>query len=200
MSGIAERSSSKSGSCPVSERTQATQEGSLEERNKATLRYFVEDCQNAHSHEKIEEVAARDIKVYHPAMREPAQGREIMRTMGDELWVAFPDFRFEIRDMVAEGDHVALRFTAHATNEGPLGPGKNVSNNRMAQPGMTVYRLEDGKIVEVRIQECIYGMCEQLKLVPGSPRVMYWLKRLGIVRVLQKMGKIPKEGDETTLK
>ena len=170
------------------------------ERNKAIVRKFVEEGQNAHSHERAEELSVEDLVLHHPAMREPARGHETLRMMGDELWVAFPDFRFEIQDMVAEGDHVAVRFIAHATNEGPLGPGKNVSGNRMAQPGMTVYRLADGKIAEGRIQEDIYGMLEQLKLIPGTPKTLYWLKRLGIVRVLQKLGKIPREGEETTLK
>ena len=182
----------------MSERARATPATeSLEERNKATLRYFVEECQNAHSHEKIEEVFAPDVLVDHPAMKTPAQGHETMRAIDDELWAAFPDFRFEIMDMVAEGDHVAVRLTVHGTNEGPLGPGRNVSHNTMAHPSMTMYRLEGDRIVEVHIHECIYAMCEELKIVPGSPRLMYWFKRVGIIRLLQKMGKLPSEVDTT---
>jgi predicted ester cyclase len=171
------------------------------ERNKEIVRLFITEGQNAHSHERSEELSTPDLVLHHPAMLKPARGHETLRKMGDELWAAFPDFRFQIEDMVAEGDRVAVRFTAHATNEGPLGPGKQISGNRMAQPGMTVYRLtDDGKIAEGWIQEDIYGMLEQLKLIPGTPKVLYWMKRLGIVRLLQKLGKIPREGEETTLK
>jgi predicted ester cyclase len=169
------------------------------ERNKEIVRTFIEEAQNAHSHERADELVVDDIVLVHPAMRKPARGRETLRLMAEELWLSFPDFRFEIEDMVADGDYVAVRFTAHATNDGPLGPAKSVSGNRMAQPGMTVYRLENGKIAEGRIQEDIYGMLEQLKLVPGTPRLLYWMKRLGIVFVLQKLGKIPREGEETML-
>jgi predicted ester cyclase len=50
-----------------------------------------------------------------------------------------PERRFDVLDLVAEGDAVAARFSYEMTNEG----GKKISAR-----GLTYFRLEGGRIVE----------------------------------------------------
>jgi predicted ester cyclase len=54
------------------------------------------------------------------------------------LSAALPDRRFDIEELVAEGDAVVARFTAETR-----GSGKTISCR-----GLTFYRLAGGKIVE----------------------------------------------------
>jgi len=161
--------------------------------NKELIRRFIEEGQNRHDYDLIDAFSTEDCVIHHPAARKPASEADDRRRMAEELWEAFSDFRFGIEDMVAEGDWVAVRLTAHATNDGPLGPNKDVSGKTVAQPVQVHYRLRDGKIAEVWIEEDVYGMLLQLGLIPKSPRLLHWMNRLGIMRLLQMAGKVPKE-------
>jgi hypothetical protein len=92
---------------------------------------------------------------------------------------------------VAEGDQVAVRFTLTGVQTGWLGPVKP-SGKPILQSGMAIYDMRDGKIGEVRIREDLLQMLEQLGAIPDRPRLLYWMKRTGLLKVLQAIGKVPK--------
>jgi hypothetical protein len=69
---------------------------------------------------------------------------------------------------------------------GPAAAGKQIRGT-----GITVYRVRDGKLAGATIQEDILNMLHQSGQVPRNLTFLYWMNRLGIVRLLQKLGKIP---------
>jgi steroid delta-isomerase-like uncharacterized protein len=76
---------------------------------------------------------------------------------------AFPDSSFTIEDQVAEGDLVATRWTAHGTQEGEL-MGNPPTGKTVAVSGMSIDRLQDGKVVESWGNWDTLGMFQQLGL------------------------------------
>jgi steroid delta-isomerase-like uncharacterized protein len=58
---------------------------------------------------------------------------------------AFPDLRFEMHDLVAAGDRVAVRWSAAGTQLGNL-PGLPASGRRLHFAGQTVYELRGERI------------------------------------------------------
>ena len=60
---------------------------------------------------------------------------------------AFSDVRFEIDDLVAEGDSVVARWKMEATHTGSL-MGETPTGKRISSRGLTYYRLVSGQIVE----------------------------------------------------
>jgi len=58
---------------------------------------------------------------------------------------AFPDLRFEMHDLVAAGDRVAVRWSAAGTHLGAL-PGLGTSGKRLRFAGQSIYELRDGRI------------------------------------------------------
>ena len=60
---------------------------------------------------------------------------------------ALSDVRFEIDDLVAEGDSVVARWKMEATHTGSL-MGETPTGKRVSSRGLTYYRLVDGRIVE----------------------------------------------------
>lgn len=64
-------------------------------------------------------------------------------------WIrkGMPDFRIEIEDMVSEGDKVAIRFVGRGTHLGSM-YGETPTSRSIAIHGETIYRLQDGMIVE----------------------------------------------------
>jgi predicted ester cyclase len=63
------------------------------------------------------------------------------------LFAAFPDFRFEILDVVAEGDLAAVRWHASGTFDGGVRfEGVDPTGAKVDLTGCDVLRIRDGKI------------------------------------------------------
>jgi predicted ester cyclase len=61
---------------------------------------------------------------------------------------AFPDWHWEIRHIVVDGDYLALHFTVTGTHRGAF-QGIEATGRRVTTSEFTLYRLEDGKFAEV---------------------------------------------------
>ena len=78
---------------------------------------------------------------------------------------AFPDWRMEIVEMVAEGDTVAARFRCSGTNEGEF-RGAPPTGRRMEVDEVYFLRVEDGKFVYFWGLEDDLKRMRQLGLIP----------------------------------
>jgi predicted ester cyclase len=70
-----------------------------------------------------------------------------------------------IEDIVAEGDRVAIRFTAGGTQDGELF-GIPPTHRRGIVPGMIFARFEDGKWAEDSFVWDQFGMLQPLGVIP----------------------------------
>jgi predicted ester cyclase len=61
---------------------------------------------------------------------------------------AFPDIRFNIEDIFGEGELVAARWTLIGTQTGEL-RGRAPTGKLANLPGNTIFRLQEGRIVEM---------------------------------------------------
>jgi predicted ester cyclase len=59
----------------------------------------------------------------------------------------FPDMKWAIQDVIAEGDKIVVRYTWTGTQTGEW-MGKAPTGKKYRQPGMVIYRIAGGKIVE----------------------------------------------------
>jgi steroid delta-isomerase-like uncharacterized protein len=64
------------------------------------------------------------------------------------LFSAFPDWHWEVRNLVVDGDHIAGHFTVTGTHRGAF-QGIEATGRRVTISEFTFYRLEDGKFAEV---------------------------------------------------
>lgn len=65
------------------------------------------------------------------------------------LRAAFPDLKFTVIDMIAEGDKVVSRYTITGTHRGEF-MGIPATGNPVEITTIWIHRLEDGRIVEGR--------------------------------------------------
>jgi len=94
----------------------------------------------------------------------PARVAQVSR----QLQTAFPDLTYDVEDIVAEGDRVALRLLLRGTHDGPLmGLGLPGTGKRVAMKQIHLVRLEDGKIVDHWAVRDDLGMLRQLGLLGG---------------------------------
>lgn len=104
------------------------------DNNKDVVRRFVEEVLAGGQLDRIDELVAPGY-----VNRAFGTGLEAFKGMLAGLSAALPDRRFEVEDLVAEGDAVVARFTSEMRD----GSGKTISFR-----GLTFYRLAGGKIVE----------------------------------------------------
>ena len=71
-----------------------------------------------------------------------------LRTVG--MAKAFPDGKWEIDDLIAEGEKVVLRWTFRGTNLGELPTlGLPATGKQVAFSGMSLYRVVNGMFTEI---------------------------------------------------
>jgi predicted ester cyclase len=159
------------------------------EENKAVVRRFIEEVLNQRKTELLDELLTPDHVLYHPALPKTVHGLEGTRVATANVLDSFSAVTFTIVEMVAEKDKVAVRFTVAGTH--PKGFMGFKEDKHIKGTGITVYRVRDGKLASATIQEDILSMLHSTGMVPRNNTMLYWMNRVGIVRLLQKLGKIP---------
>lgn len=137
----------------------------MSEANKALIRKGFEVGMNERRFEVFDEVVAPAYVNHNlPA---PGPGPEGLKQVVGMFIAAFPDFRVEIHDVLAEGNLVTTRGTFTGTHQGDFmgipPTGKHVSVNYI-----DIWRLENGKAVENWVQMDQLGMLQQLGVVPSQ--------------------------------
>ncbi len=88
------------------------------------------------------------------------------RMFGLATYDAFSDLRRPVEDLVAEGDKVVARTTSVGTHDGPF-QGIPPTGKTITTTGITIFRLENGKIVEEWSESDLIGMLQQLGAFPA---------------------------------
>jgi predicted ester cyclase len=121
------------------------------ERNKAIIRRLIEEVLNGGRLEVIDEL-------YGPELARAAR-----------RWIApfrasFPDVHMEILELIAEGETVVGRFTCSATHQGAW-LGHAPTGRRFERVDeVSIFRLRDGRIIQVWSLEDSLGRLRQLGL------------------------------------
>ena len=78
---------------------------------------------------------------------------------------AFPDLEFVIEDTIAEGERVAVRWSAHGTHRGRL-RGFAPTGVRATSTGISISRWKGGRIAEVWVEWDNLGLARQIGAAP----------------------------------
>lgn len=106
--------------------------------------------------------------VNHQPEAEPERGRELFRAAVMGVMAAVPDSRWEISDLVAEGDRVAVRVTWSGTYQGGPFRGLDVAGPKpFSVEHIHIYRIGHGKLVEHWVVRDDLAMLTQLGAFGG---------------------------------
>ena len=134
------------------------------QENEAVVRRMIEEVWSDHDFANFEDLVADD-HVEHMLLSEHRHGIAGERYAMEWVLSVFPDHRFEIEDVVASGDRVAVRGTCSGTHEGEL-LGIPPTGQRLSIKSNSVERVSDGKIREHwRITDTL-DMMQQLGVIP----------------------------------
>jgi steroid delta-isomerase-like uncharacterized protein len=115
----------------------------MSEENKALARRSWESVEAS---DTLGEVYASDV-VWHMPDQE-VRGIEEAKQFVDMFKSAFPDMQATVEDVVAEGDKAVTRVTLRGTHQGEVEEFGPPTGRQVELEGITIHRIEDGKIAE----------------------------------------------------
>ncbi len=134
------------------------------EENKAIVRHFFEEGPSKGNLGAVNELISSDFVMHSPLPTEPgAKGIDDIITT---CRAAFDNLNVQIDDMIAEGDKVTCRFTAHGVHRGQfmtLPP----TGKEITMTGIEIFRLENGKVAELWAEANLIGLMQQLGVIPA---------------------------------
>jgi predicted ester cyclase len=133
------------------------------EENKALVRRFYEEVWNNGNYDVVHELVADDGARYDHGTIGPNTA-EIQKQAAAGFRALFPDAQMTIEVLIAEGDWVAARWRMSGTH---AGTGTHLTD----YTGQNMWRIQDGKMVEVRNNRDDLLVFQQLGLIPSMPEL-----------------------------
>jgi steroid delta-isomerase-like uncharacterized protein len=133
------------------------------EENKALVRRFEEEVWNGRNPSRVDTFFAEGH--LFRAAGSPPLDRESHRQMIAHFQDAFPDGRNTSEELLGEGDKVVQRWTFRGTHQGAF-QGIPPTGRPVTLTGISIWRVEDGKIVESWHELDTLGLMQQLGVIP----------------------------------
>jgi len=131
------------------------------EENKALVRRFYDEVTNGRNLAILDELLAPNFEGFKVEGADHGQNREEFKQMMTMVLNAFPDHHQTIHDWIAENDKVVTRWTVQGTQQGEY-IGIPPTSKQVKITGIDIFRISDGKIMEIWAEVDMLGMMEQL--------------------------------------
>jgi steroid delta-isomerase-like uncharacterized protein len=115
----------------------------------------------------VDDIIAPDATSHDPAQPEDAHGPDGFKQIVETYRTAFPDLKFTIDECFSDGDLVCMRWSTSGTHDGDL-MGIAPTGKSITSSGISIDKVQDGKIVESWVQWDNMGLMAQLGLL-GEP-------------------------------
>jgi ketosteroid isomerase-like protein len=132
----------------------------VEEQNKALVAGIF-DGLNKRNEAIYQDSYAPEYGWHFPATNPKAMSREEEAGFVKLLWVGFPDMHWDVKEILASGDRVIVRFTASGTHTGEY-QGMPPTGNKFESGGIWLGQVKDGKILEGLEEFDALGWMQQL--------------------------------------
>ncbi|HEY3840712.1 MAG TPA: ester cyclase [Bryobacteraceae bacterium] len=122
-------------------------------------RWF-EEVWNKGRREAIAEMTAAEA-VFHDGA-DLMRGPEGFYPFFDRMQASFSDLRVTVEDVIAEGDRLCVRWSCAATHTGE-GLGIPPSRKRCQTTGISIVKVQDGKVIEAWQNWDMLGLLQQIQ-------------------------------------
>ena len=136
------------------------------EDNKTLIRRLVDEVYNEGNLDVVDELVAPDV-FNHAAVPEHQHGIAGFRHLIEWVREFSSDVHYDIDDIIAEGDKVAVRMTQSGTHTGTI-RGIPPTGKRFSAEYVHWFRLADGKVAELWALTDHLSRLQQLGLMPVS--------------------------------
>jgi steroid delta-isomerase-like uncharacterized protein len=134
------------------------------ETNAALVARFYGEIWNGGRLTRLADYIADDHAYHDPSDPAAPAGPDGISQLVSRLRRAFPDLALTLDDVAAQGDRVAVRFTARGTHRGTF-LGAAGTDRMVEMTGIAVHRVADGQITETWVNWDSFGVAQQVGLV-----------------------------------
>jgi steroid delta-isomerase-like uncharacterized protein len=137
----------------------------MSEQNKTNVRRLFEEVWNKGHVFVADELFATTYTHHDSSTPDVGRGPESEKKRATLYRNAFPDIRFTIEDLIAEGETVVARWSCRGTHKGDLN-GIAPTGKQFNIPGVSIARFTNGKMFEGFVNWDALGLMQQLGVVP----------------------------------
>jgi len=137
----------------------------MSEQNKTNVRRLFEEVWNKGQMPVADELFAPSYTHHDSSTPDVGRGPESEKKRVTLYRNAFPDIRFTIEDMLAEGETVVARWSCRGTHKGELN-GIAPTGKQFNITGVSIARFTNGKMFEGYVNWDALGLMQQLGVVP----------------------------------
>jgi len=134
------------------------------DENRRVVRRVVDEAWNSGNVAVIDELLSPDYVLHIPS-REEGVDREGYRVAINMYRAALSEFRLAIDEMIVNEDRVITRWTISGTHRGPY-MGLTPTDKPITLAGISIRRIEGGKIAEEWVASDMLGLMQQMGAVP----------------------------------
>jgi predicted ester cyclase len=136
------------------------------EQNKAILlRWFNAQSSANYDLATLDELTAPDFVYHHPGNPEVRTHEERKQKIIIEFTKVFPDIKYDLKDLIVEGDKAAVRYSISGTQKGEF-MGIPPTNKRIELSSLCMVRLANGKVAEMWVENNSLVFLLQLGVLP----------------------------------
>src|SRR5690242_958248 len=128
--------------------------------NKALVRRFYREVYVDWNMALVNEVVSPQFTSHD--WPEGAAGPQAFRDYYAAIRSAVPDARYDVDDLIAEGDRVVVQWRLLGTHQGEF-QGIAPTGRAIVLKGIAIYRVEDGKLMERWVVSDLYGLLEEIR-------------------------------------
>jgi steroid delta-isomerase-like uncharacterized protein len=137
----------------------------VELENKALVRRYYDEVFNERRVDLVNRLAVEDY-VEHDPFPGQGDGRADLRARVELILAAMNPLRFEVQDMIAEGDRVVVRWVQQGTQSGSF-MGIPPAGRRYTFAGIDIHRVRDGLMAEHWHVVDLFTLLQQLGAIPA---------------------------------
>jgi predicted ester cyclase len=129
--------------------------------NKELVRRFYKEVYGDWNMALVDEIVSPRF-ISHDWPKGSPTGPQGFRNFYSAIRSAVPDARYEVDDLVAEGDKVVVRWRLLGIHKGEF-RGIAPTGRAIALKGIAIYRVDDGKLMERWVVTDLYGLLEEIR-------------------------------------
>lgn len=115
--------------------------------NEEVVRRFTEEVYNGRQLDAIPRYVADSFVDHSPGTPPGPHGPDFVRSQAEQTFAGLPDTHFDVLHLFSEDDMVAMHWRVRGTASAAFGGGGS-TGREIDVEGISLFRMEDGKIVE----------------------------------------------------
>jgi len=135
-------------------------QAAVEEQNKELVKGLIEEF-NKGNVENWRELFAPEFGYYQPSMTSEPMTIDQTIAAFQRIYKGFPDYNWNIHELIAKGDKVIAWTVFTGTHEGDYGSVPATGNN-IRLSIISIFQFKDGKWIETREEENVLDLMQQL--------------------------------------